>query len=289
MAVPLERGQHTIQLVSDAVFLSESRTVNVQTAGEVALTAPALGKLEIRTSPSDAAVQFGGRDVGNAPTFVTAVAGKYPLVVRWPKGVRDLEQVLDLRPGTGVVTIAAPPELLRDEVRVEAPPESQGPGNEPTRSLVETTPATQTANVGDSRYDRGKPSEPASADGGDQRGLGVDTGKSSASAGSEGPPEDTRSESLAKLAVETAEKWKDAKRIIDGEDAVDSYLRAAEKLNAAIVAIDAFERVSGGDAETRRLRQVTSQKLRDEVVLPCVADNRGRRDDGRLTQIPCPR
>lgn len=290
LTLPMKAGDHTIELLADRVFLSATSTLVVEAGKDVQIAAPLLVETTIRTVPSGAPVRLRGRLLGSAPVAVSAVADRYSVSIGWPTSIKPFEVTLDLRPGMGDVTIQAPPGLLSGEL----PPGSEagavaaggetpaaegvGPGEPRTHASVGELSGSPVAEkeVGSLPGGAGPPAMPGT-------GLKTEAGPP----GDARPLSEPRAAMLERLAVETRARWSEATKIIDAADD-DAYLRAAEQLRAAIGEIATFERAHGAGSETRQLMQATSQRLREEVMDACTAENRANIAGRRRATIPCP-
>ncbi len=92
--VSLPGGRHTLTLLSPTAFLKSDVTVNVTGGGETALSAPGLGKLNIRALPDNCQVAIDGTFVDYPPILNKAVsAGTHVVSFTWPDGKKAQESV----------------------------------------------------------------------------------------------------------------------------------------------------------------------------------------------------
>lgn len=89
-----------------------------------------------------------------------------------------------------------------------------------------------------------------------------------------------------RLTSDTRTKWNAAEAALRAGYEM-GYLRAAEQLRDALATIAAFERTNGPDAATRQLRDITTQKLNEDVLRACITENAVNRAT-QLPQVPCP-
>jgi serine/threonine protein kinase len=92
--VSLPGGRQTLTLLSPTAFLETDVTVSVTGDGESALSAPGLGKLNIRALPDNCQVAIDGRFVDYPPILNKAVAaGTHVVSFTWPDGRKAQESV----------------------------------------------------------------------------------------------------------------------------------------------------------------------------------------------------
>ena len=87
-------GAAVLTLQSSAVFLKADVTVDVPPGGEVAIEAPALGKLNVRATPDNCEVFVNDVFVDYPPILDRpAAAGRLSVSFRWPDGARSQQSV----------------------------------------------------------------------------------------------------------------------------------------------------------------------------------------------------
>jgi hypothetical protein len=92
--VSLPGGRQTLTLVSPTAYLRSDVTVNVTGGGETALSAPGLGKLNIRALPDNCQVAIDGAFVDYPPILNKSVAaGTHVVSFTWPDGKKFQESV----------------------------------------------------------------------------------------------------------------------------------------------------------------------------------------------------
>jgi hypothetical protein len=92
--VQLSGGRQTLTLLSSSVFLKAELGVDVPPGGEVALEAPALGKLNVRATPDNCEVFVDDAFVDYLPIRDRPVAaGRHTVSFRWPDGARSQQEV----------------------------------------------------------------------------------------------------------------------------------------------------------------------------------------------------
>jgi hypothetical protein len=97
--VQVPGGRQTLTLQSAAVFLKADVAVEVPPGGEVALEAPALGRLNVRATPDNCQV-FVDDAFADYPPIRDgrAAAGAHRVSFKWPDGAR-FEQAIEVKPG----------------------------------------------------------------------------------------------------------------------------------------------------------------------------------------------
>jgi hypothetical protein len=103
--VQLPGGRQSLTLQSAAVLLKAELAVDVPPGGEVALEAPALGKLNVRASPDNCEVFVDDAFVDYPPIRDRPVAaGRYTVSFRWPDGARS-QQTVEVKAGAPAYVI----------------------------------------------------------------------------------------------------------------------------------------------------------------------------------------
>jgi hypothetical protein len=103
--VSLPGGRQTLTLVSTSLFLRHDVHVSVTGGAEVAVEAPGVGKLNIRSMPDSAQVFIDGTFVDYPPILDKPVAaGPHTVSFKWPDGARSQETVEVARGGSAFVT-----------------------------------------------------------------------------------------------------------------------------------------------------------------------------------------
>ena len=98
--VPVPGGRQTLVLSAPAVFLRAEVSVVVPPGGEATVSAPALGKLNVRATPDNCQVFVDGAFVDYPPILDRpAAAGRHVVGFRWPDGSRH-EEAVEVRPGS---------------------------------------------------------------------------------------------------------------------------------------------------------------------------------------------
>ena len=107
--VAVAGGRQVLTLVAPAVFLRADLEVNVPSGGEVALAAPALGRLNVRANPDNCEIFVNGVFLDYPPILDRpAAAGRLNVGFRWPDGVRA-EQAIEVRPGAPAFVVGQKP------------------------------------------------------------------------------------------------------------------------------------------------------------------------------------
>jgi hypothetical protein len=103
--VSVPAGRHTLRIVSSAVFLRMSPTVEVKAGETTVVPMPELGQLSAQANPDSCEVFVDGETVGYLPIRRKPVApGRHTVVFKWPDGARD-EKTVEVEPGvTAYVT-----------------------------------------------------------------------------------------------------------------------------------------------------------------------------------------
>jgi predicted Ser/Thr protein kinase len=103
--VSVPGGRQTLTLVAASLFLRRDVQVAVTGGAEVAVAAPGVGKLNIRSMPDNAQVFIDGTFLDYPPIHDKAVAaGPHTVSFKWPDGARSQETV-EVAPGSsGFVT-----------------------------------------------------------------------------------------------------------------------------------------------------------------------------------------
>ena len=97
--VQLPGGRQLLTLQATSVFLKTDVLVDVPPGGELALQAPALGKLNMRATPDNCEVFVDDVFVDYPPILDRPVAvGRHDVSFRWPDGARSL-QAVDVKAG----------------------------------------------------------------------------------------------------------------------------------------------------------------------------------------------
>jgi hypothetical protein len=92
--VSVAGGRQLLTLAAASVFLRAETAVNVVSGGEVALEAPALGRLNVRVNPDNCEIFVDGAFVDYPPILDRpAAAGRHTIGFRWPDGRRKEETV----------------------------------------------------------------------------------------------------------------------------------------------------------------------------------------------------
>jgi hypothetical protein len=92
--VSLPSGRQVLTVTSASYFLRAELTVNVPPGGEVAVDAPALGKLNIKANPDNCRVLVDGVFLDYPPILDKAVAaGSHVVAFQWPDGGKAQETV----------------------------------------------------------------------------------------------------------------------------------------------------------------------------------------------------
>jgi PEGA domain-containing protein len=87
--VSVPAGAQVLTLVAPAYFLRQDHTVEVRANESVPLSAPALGKPNIRAQPDNCRVLIDGQFVDYPPILEKPVAaGRHTVAFEWPDGVR---------------------------------------------------------------------------------------------------------------------------------------------------------------------------------------------------------
>jgi hypothetical protein len=103
--VSLPGGRQTVTLVSPTAFLKTDVSVSVTGGEETALSAPGLGKLNIRALPDSCQVAIDGTFVDYPPILNKAVAaGTHVVSFTWPDGKKAQESVEVTAGGAAFVT-----------------------------------------------------------------------------------------------------------------------------------------------------------------------------------------
>jgi serine/threonine-protein kinase len=106
--VQVPGGRQTLTLQSAAVFLKAEIPVDVPPGGEVALQAPALGKLNVRATPDNCEVFVNDVFVDYPPIRDRPVAaGRHRVSFKWPDGKRS-EQEVEVRAGAPAFVVGRP-------------------------------------------------------------------------------------------------------------------------------------------------------------------------------------
>jgi hypothetical protein len=103
--ISLPAGRQTLTLLAPAYFLRENVTVDVRPPAVAAVSAPALGKINIRASPDSCRVFIDGAFVEYPPILDRAIAsGEHTVGFKWPDGAHQDETVAVPRNGPAYVT-----------------------------------------------------------------------------------------------------------------------------------------------------------------------------------------
>jgi hypothetical protein len=98
--VSVAGGRQLLTLAAPSVFLRAETAVNVVSGGEVALEAPALGRLNVRANPDNCEIFVDGAFVDYPPILDRpAAAGRHTIGFRWPDGRRH-EETVEVQRGT---------------------------------------------------------------------------------------------------------------------------------------------------------------------------------------------
>ena len=93
------RGRQTLTLTAPAYLLRSDVTVDVPADGEVALRAPALGRINVRAVPDNCQVFVNGSFLDYPPILNRPIAaGRLNVGFKWPDGAHNDESV-ELAPG----------------------------------------------------------------------------------------------------------------------------------------------------------------------------------------------
>ena len=107
--VQLSSGRQVLTLLAPSVFLKTDVTVDVPPGGEVQLTAPALGKLNVRATPDNCEVFLGDTFVDYPPILDKPLAaGRYEVSFKWPDGARS-QQTVEVKAGAPAFVIGKRP------------------------------------------------------------------------------------------------------------------------------------------------------------------------------------
>ena len=103
--VQLAGGRQVLTLQSSALFLKADVSVDVPPGGEVAIEAPALGKLNVRATPDNCEVFVNDVFVDYPPILDRPVAaGRHNVSFRWPDGARS-QQAVEVKAGAPAFVI----------------------------------------------------------------------------------------------------------------------------------------------------------------------------------------
>jgi hypothetical protein len=103
--VNLPAGRQQLTLVSTTYFLRLNVNVDVRPPAVAALSAPALGKINIRANPDNCQVFIDGNFVEYPPILDRAiVVGEHKVGFKWPDGSHQEESVEVARGGPAYVT-----------------------------------------------------------------------------------------------------------------------------------------------------------------------------------------
>jgi hypothetical protein len=93
-SVTLRPGSYELRLVAETVFLDRVIEVVVREGETTVVTAPPVGRVNVRANPGNCTVSINGVSAG-APPFMNReiVEGSHEFVFNWPGDVRDVQRV----------------------------------------------------------------------------------------------------------------------------------------------------------------------------------------------------
>jgi len=93
-SVTLRPGSYELRLVAESVFLDRVVPVQIREGETTTVTAPALGRVNVRANPGNCTVAINGISAG-APPFMNReiVEGSHEFVFAWPGDLRDVQRV----------------------------------------------------------------------------------------------------------------------------------------------------------------------------------------------------
>jgi serine/threonine protein kinase len=93
-SVQLRPGSYELRLVSEAVFLDRVVPAQVREGETTSVTAPALGRVNVRANPGNCTLTINGVPAGAPPLMnKEIVAGSHEFVFTWPGDVRDVQRI----------------------------------------------------------------------------------------------------------------------------------------------------------------------------------------------------